>query len=94
MSLAMLKNLLTHSNVWFVWDPYEKEFEVYDNEVDAHNAAENIIQIARGFAFQEGTWPDWVGDICVGKVVMEAQSIDGECGDTNFIDYALKKARW
>lgn len=94
MSLAMLRNLLIPSNVWFVWDPYEKSFELYNSELDAHNAAEAIIQVARGFAFQEGTWPEWTSDICIGKLTMEARSFDGDCEDTNMIDYRLVKARW
>lgn len=82
------KTARIRSNYYIVWNPGETELELYDNRNDAINAAECIVQVARGEAFRTGSWPDWVVDVCVGKVELLPVSVAGD-RDIGGTDYEL-----
>ena len=79
------------SKLYFAYDPLEHSVELYEDRNDAINAAEAIIALARGLAFDQDRWPSWIGDVCMGKVEMVASEVPGD-GDVNGgSDYQLSK---
>jgi len=54
--------------MWFVYDPYEEEFRIYQKEEAAKKAFNKIIEAYQRDATQDGVWDMSVEQVCMGRI--------------------------
>lgn len=65
---------------WFVYDPYEMEFEFFASLHDAEECVIGKMEKSKEYAQDDGAWPEEADGLIMGEVLADVSTIPNDDG--------------